>query len=272
MSGFKTVHIFIALLCLTAVCVTMASRYPSRVKRHTDKGLELLERNLRGKCSTSMRAANTVANKLQPLVRTAVPGSSDIHVIQEYTDVFDQKLSDVVESHAAYSERFSGDLRLLAEFNDWFRPRFDALQSLKSEAHDWINDNAVDYVDVNATQSFLDYDYDEDNVEPEESVSLVGARDNMSRFSQQSESTASTASLTSSIKSARVKESLKKVTLMAEASVLAKKQSLLRKEFELSLEKESLELSTKLAIATAKEGLLLGVRSKGSDVSSCSSF
>ena len=47
------------------------------------------------------------------------------------------------------------------------------------------------------------------------------------------------------------------MSLLAEANTLSTKQDLLRKELELSLEKESLELSTKLAIATAKEEVLL---------------
>ena len=53
---------------------------------------------------------------------------------------------------------------------------------------------------------------------------------------------------------------------MAEASYLAQRQMLQRKEFELSLEKESLELSTKIAVATAKEELLLDVKAEGSDI------
>ena len=44
---------------------------------------------------------------------------------------------------------------------------------------------------------------------------------------------------------------------MAEARSLVENQTLLRKEFELSMEKQSLDLSTNLAIATAKEEILL---------------
>ena len=53
---------------------------------------------------------------------------------------------------------------------------------------------------------------------------------------------------------------------MAEASNLAQRQMLQRKEFELNLEKESLELSTKIAVATAKDELLLDVETEGSDI------
>ena len=54
---------------------------------------------------------------------------------------------------------------------------------------------------------------------------------------------------------------------MAEATNLEKRQSLLRKEFELIVEKEALELSTKLTIARAKEEVLHDL---GSERSTCS--
>ena len=53
---------------------------------------------------------------------------------------------------------------------------------------------------------------------------------------------------------------------MTEASNLAQRQMLQRKQFELSLEKESLEVSTKIAVVTAKEELLLDVEAEGSDI------
>ena len=104
----------------------------------------------------------------------------------------------------------------------------------------------------------------DNDIEPEDSISqLSAARSRSDRHSNASSksrsrvSKSSSSSHVSSIKSARVKESLKKVTLMAEARNLVERQSLLRKEFELSMEKQSLDLSTNLAIATAKEEILL---------------
>ena len=44
---------------------------------------------------------------------------------------------------------------------------------------------------------------------------------------------------------------------MADARNLVEKHTLLRKEFELSMEKQSLDLFTSLAIATVKEEILL---------------
>ena len=51
---------------------------------------------------------------------------------------------------------------------------------------------------------------------------------------------------------------------MAEASHLAKKQELMRQELELSIAKESLDISTKLAIAETKEGVLVSFETDGS--------
>ena len=69
------------------------------------------------------------------------------------------------------------------------------------------------------------------------------------------------------VESVRILQSLERASLMAEATNLEKRQSLLRKEFELNLEKEALELSTKLAIARAKEEVL---HELGSERSTCS--
>ena len=63
--------------------------------------------------------------------------------------------------------------------------------------------------------------------------------------------------LPGSVVSVQLRESLEKAKLMAEASYLAKKQELMPQELELSIVKESLDISTKLAIAEAKEGVLV---------------
>ena len=114
---------------------------------------------------------------------------------------------------------------------------------------------------------------EDDNVRPEDSVSQVASvednftgRSPVHRSRSGSHSSRKACAYSTSIKSARIKESLKKVSLLAEANTLSKKQDLLRKELELSLEKESLELSTKLAIATAKEDVLLDFRVENSVV------
>ena len=70
-----------------------------------------------------------------------------------------------------------------------------------------------------------------------------------------------------SIKSARIRES-QKVSLRVEASNLSQRQMLQGKELQLSLEKESLELSTNIVIAAAKEELALVVETEGSNISS----
>ena len=107
----------------------------------------------------------------------------------------------------------------------------------------------------------LDY---EESLHLEDSASQIAShnQDNVSHVSSRRTSRASSSLSRTSIKCARIRESLKKVSLMAEASNLAQRQMLQRKEFELSLEKESLELSTKIAVATAKEELLLDVEAE----------
>ena len=42
-----------------------------RIKKLTDKGIGLLETKLRDKCASALRAANTIANKLNPLLNEA---------------------------------------------------------------------------------------------------------------------------------------------------------------------------------------------------------
>ena len=44
---------------------------PTRTQTLTEKGRELLERNLHGKCNAALRSANTIANKLNPLLESA---------------------------------------------------------------------------------------------------------------------------------------------------------------------------------------------------------
>ena len=236
-------------------------------RTYTDKGCDLLERNLRDRCKSTLRAANTVAHKLDPLLTTSVPGSaSDLELVGEYFHEFNQKLFYVKEARQAYFDKFAGDLDLLADFNNWFDPRFSVLQDLEKYTRDWLDKNTVE-IHLHHSQMSQSLDYEE-SLHPEDSASQIAShnQDDVSRASSRRTSRASTSSSRTSIKSARVRESLKKVSLMAEASNLAQRQMLQRKEFELSLEKESLELSTKIAVATAKEELLLDVEAEGSDI------
>ena len=57
-----------------------------RDRQLTKKGLELLERNLRGKCASAIRSANVIANKLGPLLQTS--DFADLELVRKYGDDF----------------------------------------------------------------------------------------------------------------------------------------------------------------------------------------
>ena len=162
-------------------------------------------------------------------------------------------------------KKFVGDLEILGDFNSWFKPRFSVLRELQDFASNWIS-------------QIID-------IEPDDSASQVmsqpgsdttrKARSETSRKSKSStgskRSSGVRSGLSGSVASVRLRESLEKATLMAEASHLAKKQELMRQEqelmrqeLELSIAKESLDISTKLAIAEAKEGVLVSFETDGS--------
>ena len=269
-SGFKG-YIFISALIFTCVfaCMTFVGAFEpcgnmsTRTRKLNEKGTELLERNLRGKCASASRRATTVANKLGPLLKSATIADQDL--VQEYSTEFDTKISLVVDAYTNYSEKFVGDLEILGDFNSWFKPRFSVLRELQDFASNWIS-------------QIID-------IEPDDSASQVmsqpgsdttrKARSETSRKSKSStgskRSSGVRSGLSGSVASVRLRGSLEKATLMAEASHLAKKQELMRQEqelmrqeLELSIAKESLDISTKLAIAEAKEGVLVSFEADGS--------
>ena len=228
----------------------------TRTRKLNEKGTELLERNLRGKCASALRRATTVANKLGPLLKSAT--TDDLDLVTEYSTEFDTKISLVVDAYTNYSEKFVGDLEILGDFNSWFKPRFNVLKELQHFASA-IFSQLID-------------------IQPDDSASQVmsqpgsdttrKARSETSRKSKSStgskRSSGVRSGLSGSVASVRLRESLEKATLMAEASHLAKKQELMRQELELSIAKESLDISTKLAIAEAKEGVLVSFEADGS--------
>ena len=136
-------------------------------------------------------------------------------------------------------EIFAGNLSHIAEFDVWFQARFTALQQLQ--------DLVCVYLEAQA-----------DNLlKPEDSVLQASQPSRCTHRSRSSKQRSSyTSSHRSTVSSTRVKESLNKAALLAEAKHLAEKQELMRQELELSIAKQSLELNTKLSIATAKENVL----------------
>ena len=237
---------------------------PTRSRQLTEKGFDLLERNLRGKCKSGIRSANTVANKLGPLLKDE---NVDIECVKSYLTELEQCVSVIVDSQICYDDKFADYPNILADFYEWFQPRFDTLCSVLSYTREFVSTCNVNMADSPLENIDNDFhtDHANNDIRPEDSVSQVSrshhGRRSVSRTSRSSKASSKTSSKASShvssIKSARIKESLRKVSLLAESQTLAKKQELMRKELELSLARESLELSTNLAVATAKEEVLL---------------
>ena len=151
---------------------------------------------------------------------------------------------------------FAGDLDTLADFRKWFNPWYDVLQSVLQYSRDWVQ-NAHFQEGVDKDISALnvpDFQDNHDDIQPEDSASQVSRRPESGCSSNKT-----SGSRGSSVRSARVQESLKKVALMAQANSLKQKQELMCKELELTMQNEFLELTTNLAIATAKEEVLLDV-------------
>ena len=237
---------------------------PTRSRQLTEKGFDLLERNLRGKCKSGIRSATTVANKLGPLLKDE---NVDIECVKSYLTELEQCVSVIVDSQICYDDKFADYPNILADFYEWFQPRFDTLCSVLSYTREFVSTCNVNMADSPLENVDNDFhtDHANNDIMPEDSVSQVSrshhGRRSVSRTSRSSKASSKTSSKASShvssIKSARIKESLRKVSLLAESQTLAKKQELMRKELELSLARESLELSTNLAVATAKEEVLL---------------
>ena len=257
----------------TSYMISIMDR-PRRVIKLTEPGRELLERNLRGKCGSALKAANVVANKLSVLLQNA-----DKHDVRRVEGLYDElkcNVANVLAHQSEYEQKFAGDMDVLASFGDWFQPRFKVLQDIVTYTRDWLNQ-------LTGTLPCVEAASGDDDIVPEDSVSQVLTLDSVgsalvgaggSRFnahsrhsSSKSHSSRGSRGTSSSVKSAFYKESLRKASLMAEASTLARKQELLGREFELNLEKETLDLHTKLTIASAREGVLLDVGPGSSNVS-----
>ena len=95
-----------------------------RVRIPTEKGRELLKTKLHSNCSSALRAANTVANKLNPLLTTA--NTSDIYLVKQYTHEFEQRYLKVTDSYVEFIETFAGDLDTLANFNEWNKVQIES--------------------------------------------------------------------------------------------------------------------------------------------------
>ena len=88
---------------------------PTRTQTLTEKGRKLLERNLRGKCNAALRSANTIANKLNPLLESA--DVSDVSLVRRYIDELELCIIQIISTHDDFQAKFAGDLEILAPFS-----------------------------------------------------------------------------------------------------------------------------------------------------------
>ena len=233
---------YVSLVCLYWNCMfktfdlnsTMSSRRPLKM---TEKGLEYQDGLLRGKCMQAFKSANKIANQIHPYLEHVQ--AEDFDCVRQLLLKLNQYVESIVETKEQYHEIFAGNLSHIAEFDVWFQARFTALQQLQ--------DLVCVYLEAQA----------DDLLKPEDSVSQAFQPSRRTHRSRSSKHRSSyTSSHRSTVSSTRVKESLNKAALLAEAKHLAEKQELMRQELELSIAKQSLELNTKLSIATAKENVL----------------
>ena len=213
---------------------TMSPRRPLKM---TEKGLEYQDGLLRGKCTQAFKSANKIANQIHPYLEHVQ--AEDFDCVRQLSLKLNHYVESIVETKEQYHDIFAGNLSHIAEFGVWFQARFTALQQLQ--------DLVCVYLEAQA-----------DNLlKLEDSVSQASQPSRHTHRSQSSKHRSSyTSSHRSTVSSTRFKESLNKAALLAEAKHLAEKQELMRQELELFIAKQSLELNTKLSIATAKENVL----------------
>ena len=84
LSGFGMRFIIVLLTCNVIYFSIMSGSW--RVRKLNEKGLELLEWNLRDKCALLIRSANAIVNELSPLLKTA--DFADFEIVRKYGDDF----------------------------------------------------------------------------------------------------------------------------------------------------------------------------------------
>ena len=100
-----------------------------------EKVLGLLERNLRGKYASAIRAANKVVNKFIPLLKS---DNLDLGPVKEYSVELHQYIALIVDTHEEFDSTFAGHLEILASFGEWLQPQFDVSKSVLEYSTAWI--------------------------------------------------------------------------------------------------------------------------------------
>ena len=111
---------------------------PTRSRQLTEKGFDLLERNLHGKCKSGIRSPNTFVNKLVPLLQDENADTS-IESIRSYLTELEQLVSAIVDSQICYDDKFVDCPDILADFYVRFQPRFDTLSSVLLNTREFVS-------------------------------------------------------------------------------------------------------------------------------------
>ena len=135
-------------------------------RKLNEKILGLLERNLRGKCASAIRAANKDLNKLIPLLKS---DNSDFEPVKEYSVELHQYIALIVDTQEEFDSKFAGHLQILASYGEWLQPRFDVLKSVLEYSTAWI-DSTTNMSEVPSSAGILPID-----IEPEDSISQLSA-------------------------------------------------------------------------------------------------
>ena len=239
-----------------------------RQRKLNEKGLGPIENNLPAKCASAIWVANKVVNKPIPLLKS---DNSDLEPVKEYSVELYQYITLIVDTHEEFDNKFTGHLEILAGFVEWLQLLFDVLKSVLEYnplpqlpvLHTCLRFHRVlVYCPIKITLS-------QKTVFHSCFLLVLALTDIVTCPVSQDLASVNLLHQVMLVQSNRlVKKSLQKVTLMVEARNLVEKQILLRKEFELSMEKQSLDhLSTNLAITTAKEEILLNAELNHDSVS-----
>ena len=94
---------------------------------------------------------------------------ADFQLVKKYGDDFNLCLCEVVRCHEDYCAKFAGDLNTIGEFDAWFHPRYEVLQSLHVYVQQWFQ-SVQCHSDVHGCTI---PDCDENDINPEDSASQV---------------------------------------------------------------------------------------------------
>ena len=249
--------------------VNMSDDTP-RQRKMTEKGLGYLIARQQQNRTSALKNANSLGNELRLWLNSAsASNASDVKEVNACLARLEQEMTGFVQCHKEYCSTAEID----QDERAWFQSRYEALDALRCEALEWIeratpgiHPPPQDSLPGSLGPPLLDL-LGQDEVTPHDSVSQVDCSERgsrVSRHSSRSSRHSRSSAASTSVSSARLREAMKKASLVAEAANLAQKQALQRKELEIEQAKESLNLDTEIAIAEAKEQILVELETEQS--------